>query len=76
MLHRYRPKQRVSEEDRADLAALLKHHAEYEDKVGIGIAHFEVMRAEFGTQRFRLVHEDATDEAFSYPHCIAGRSAG
>ena len=72
MLNRYRPKQRVSEKDAADLAALLMRHAEYEEKVGISIDHFEVMRAEFGTQCFRLVRVDGTGEDFSYPHCIAG----
>jgi hypothetical protein len=75
MLHRYRPKQRVSDVDGADLAALLKRHAEYEEKVGVGIAHFELMSAEFGTQCFRLVRVDGTGEDFSYRHCIASRSA-
>ena len=76
MLNRYRPKQRVSGDDEADLAALLKRHTEYEEKVGLGIAHFEVMSAEFGTQCFRLVRVDGTGEDFSYPHCIASRRAG
>ncbi|MEH3116370.1 MAG: DCL family protein [Methylorubrum populi] len=75
MLNRYRPKQRVSDEDAADLAGLLKRHAEYEEKVGVGIDHFEVMSAEFGTQCFRLVRVDGTGEDFSYPHCIAGGQA-
>jgi len=76
MLARYRPKQRVSDEDAADLAALLKRHADYRDKLGVGIDHFEVMRAEFGTQCFRLVRTDGTGEDFSYPHCIAGARTG
>lgn len=75
MLNRYRPKQRVSNEDGADLAALLKRHSDYTEKVGRGIAHFEVMSAEFGTQCFRLVRVDGTGEDFSYPHCISGRRA-
>ena len=73
MLNRYRPKQRVSDADAADLAALLTRHSEYEEKVGVGIDHFEVMSAEFGTQCFRLVRTDGTGEDFSYPHCITGR---
>lgn len=73
MLNRYRPKQRVSDEDQADLSALPQRHSEYEEKVGIGISHFEVMSAEFRTQCFRLVRVDGTGEDFSYPHCIAGR---
>lgn len=73
MLNRYRPKQRVADEDAADLAALLKRHSDYEEKVGVGVDHFEVMSADFGTQCFRLVRMDGSGEDFSYPHCIAGR---
>ena len=62
MLNRYRPRQRVSDHDAADLAALLKRHSEYVEKVGVGIDHFEVMRAEFGTQCFRIVRIDGTGE--------------
>ena len=76
MLHRYRPKQRVSEEDAYHLAALLKSHSEYETKVGTGIDHFEVMSAEYGTQCFRIVRTDGTGAHFSYPHCIDGARSG
>jgi hypothetical protein len=76
MLNRYRPTQLVCEEDAADLAALLKRHSEYEEKVGVGIDHFEVMRAEYGTQCFRLVRTDGTGEDFSYLHCIVDRRVG
>ncbi len=76
MLNRYRPKQRVAAEDAADLAALLKRHANCNDKIGVGIDHFEVMRAEFGTQCFRLVRTDGTGEDFSYLHCIVGGGSG
>lgn len=76
MLNRYRPKQRVCDEDAVDLAALLVRHSEYQQKVGIGIDHFEVMRAEFGTQCFRVVRIDGTGEDFSFLHCIAGRQEG
>jgi hypothetical protein len=72
MLNRYRPKQRVSDADAADLAALLARHSEYHEKVGVGIDHFEVMAAEFGTQCFRIVRTDGTGEDFSYRHCITG----
>jgi hypothetical protein len=74
MLNRYRPRQRISEADAHDLSALLTRHSEYEDKVGVGIDHFEVMSAEFGTQCFRLVRVDGTGEDFSYSHCISQRS--
>ena len=70
MLNRYRPKQRVSEEDASHLAALLERHSEYEEKVGIGIDHFEVMSAKYATQCFRIVRTDGTGEDFSYRHCL------
>ena len=70
MLNRYRPKQRVSEEDASHLAALLTRHSEYQEKVGIGIDHFEVMSADFRTQCFRIVRTDGTGVDFSYRHCI------
>lgn len=73
MLRRYRPKQRASDADATDLAELLKRHSEYGEKAGVGIDHFEVMSAEFGTQCFRLVRTDGTGEDFSYKHCITGR---
>jgi hypothetical protein len=73
MLNRYSPKQRVSDADAADLAALLKRHPGYKEKVGVGIDHFEVMSAEFNTQCFRLVRTNGTGEDFSYPHSIAER---
>ena len=76
MLNRYRPKQRVSEEDASHLAALLKGHSEYQEKVGIGIDHFEVMTAVFGTQCFRIVRRDGTGDDFSCRHCIDGSRAG
>lgn len=73
MLNRDRPKQRVVDQDAADLAALIKRDLDHEEKVGVGVDHFEVMSAEFGTQCFRLLRIDGADEDFCYPHCIAGR---
>jgi hypothetical protein len=43
MLSRYRPGERVGEEDALHLAALLERHDEYKDKVGCGVEHFAVM---------------------------------
>ena len=76
MLNRYSPKQRVSEEDASHLSALLKRHSEYQEKVGIGISHFEVMSADFRTQCFRIVRTDGTGTDFSYHHCITGSRTG
>ena len=73
MLNRYEPGARVGEEDALDLAALLERHAEYHEKVGIGVDHFEVMMTEHGTQCFRVARPDGTGTDFSYPHCVRGR---
>ncbi|MEQ8499124.1 MAG: DCL family protein, partial [Sneathiellaceae bacterium] len=74
MLNRYRPGERVNDEDSLDLAALLERHTEYVAKVGCGVSHFEVMLTDHGTQCFRIVRTDGSGTDFSYPHCIAQRS--
>jgi hypothetical protein len=70
MLNRYRPGDRVSDADALDLAALLKCHSDYANKVGSGIDHFCVMTNLFKTQSFEIVRVDATRDDFSYKHCI------
>ncbi|MGO9483515.1 MAG: DCL family protein [Rhodomicrobium sp.] len=72
MLNRYRPGDRVSEEDERDLAALLKRHTEYEEKIGAGVRHFEVTLAEgYTAQCFKVVRVDGSSVEFSYKHCIS-----
>jgi len=70
MLNRYKPGDRVSADDEKELRALLKHHTEYKAKMGPGIDHFEVMNADYGTQCFKIVRTDGTEDDFSYKHCI------
>lgn len=74
MLNRYRPGDRVSEEDSLHLAALLERHPEYTTKVGCGVDHFEVQMTEHGTPCFRIVRVDGNGTDFSYPRCISGRA--
>jgi hypothetical protein len=73
MLNRYRPGERVSNEDGLDVAALLERHTEYVAKVGCGVSHFQVMMTEHGTQCFRIIRTDGSGTDFSYPHCISQR---
>lgn len=73
MLNRYRPGERVSDEDGLDVAALLERHTEYVTKVGCGVSHFQVMMTEHGTQCFRIIRRDGSGTDFSYPHCISQR---
>lgn len=74
MLDRYRPGERVSDEDGLDVAALLERHTEYVAKVGCGVSHFQVMMTEHGTQCFRIIRTDCSGTDFSYPHCISQRA--
>ncbi|HRI89894.1 MAG TPA: DCL family protein [Candidatus Hydrogenedentes bacterium] len=73
MLNRYRPGERVSNEDGLDVAALLERHTQYVAKVGCGVSHFQVMMTEHGTQCFRIIRTDGSGTDFSYPHCISQR---
>lgn len=73
MLNRYRPGERVSDDDALDVAALLERHTEYVAKVGCGVSHFQVMMTEHGTQCFRIIRKDGSGTDFSYPHCITQR---
>jgi hypothetical protein len=73
MLRRYRPGDRVNDDDTLHLAALLERHDEYSQKVGCGVDHYEVMMTVEGTPCFRIVRTDTTGTDFSYGHCITGR---
>lgn len=73
MLGRYRPGDRVSDEDALHLAALLERHDEYKAKVGRGVDYFSIMMTEHGTPCFRINRVDGTGTDFSYRHCVAQR---
>jgi uncharacterized protein DUF3223 len=73
MLGRYRPGDRVSDEDALHLAALLERHDEYKAKVGCGVDYFSVMMTEHGTPCFRINRVDETGTDFSYRHCVTQR---
>lgn len=74
MLNRYRPGERVDDDDALHIAALLERHTEYVAKVGCGVSHFEVMATEHGTQCFRILRTDGSGTDFSYRHCITQRA--
>lgn len=71
MLQKYKPGDRVSDEDALDLGSLFERHREYVEKSGCGISHFEVQDGDYATQCFRVVRTDGTWARFSYPACIA-----
>ena len=72
MLNRYSIGDRVSDTDSRDLAALLKRHDEYSEKIGTGIEYFKVDSAPepYGGQCFWVVRKDGSSVDFSYPHCL------
>jgi hypothetical protein len=70
MLKRYRPGDRVNDEDCKDLASLVRRHPHAGEKIGPGIDHFEVMSADYNSQCFWVVRTDKTMERFSYKSCI------
>jgi Protein of unknown function (DUF3223) len=76
MLNRYAVGDTVTCADAADLAALLKLHDEYADKVGVGIDHFEVRSPPpdappFSTRCFWIIRTDGSVIDFSFKHCLA-----
>lgn len=70
MLGRYQVGDRANDADVNDLTSLLQRHPESADKIGPGVSYFEVMRADYGTQCFRVVRVDGSSMRFSYLHCI------
>jgi hypothetical protein len=70
MLHKYKPGDRVNDADATDLTSLLDRHAGRTEKIGVGIDHFEVQSADFGSQCFRVVRTNGTWARFSYKACI------
>lgn len=71
MLKRYKPGDRVKTEDAECLEGLLQRHPNAMEKIGVGIDHFEVQSADFGSQCFRVVRTDGTWARFSYNVCVA-----
>jgi hypothetical protein len=70
MLNRYRPGERVSDQDAPRLDAALQRHPEAAEKVGCGLVGFEVHEADYGTQCFWVRRTDDTLERFSYISCV------
>ena len=75
MLNRYNIGDRVSTEDEADLSALLNRHDEVDEKVGTGVAGFEVNTPpqdvpQFSQRCFWVIRGDGTKIDFSIGHCL------
>ena len=75
MLNRYNIGDRVSAADAVDLSALLDRHDERIEKVGAGVAGFEVNTPpddvpQFSKRCFWVVRTDDTKIDFSIGHCL------
>jgi Protein of unknown function (DUF3223) len=70
MLNRYIPGEKISSEDSMHLRSLFERHPDYKVMIGVGISHFEVMPADYGTQCFCVIRTDGSKEGFSYIKCV------
>lgn len=75
MLNRYKIGERVSAEDAVELSALLDRHDERVEKIGIGVAGFEVNAPpkdvpQFSERCFWIIRKDDTKIDFSIGHCL------
>lgn len=69
-LRRYLPGERVSIEDEHFLRSLLERHPNAAEKMGVGVNHFMVRSADYGTQCFWVVRTDGSTQRFSYKECL------
>jgi len=72
MLHKYDVGDKVSATDAEVLRAALAFHPDAAAKVGAGITHFSVRRADFGSKCFWVNRVDGSTEKFSYKACLYG----
>lgn len=70
ILHKYDVGDKVSLPDAEVLHAALALHPEAVAKVGVGITHFSVRSADFGSKCFWVNRIDGSSEKFSYKACI------
>ena len=60
----------VSEEHKEFLLLALKNHPDHSDKIGCGISHITVRKADFNTRCFWVNRTDSSCEKFSYKSCL------
>ncbi len=78
MLNRYKIGDRVNAEDAADLSALLERHDQREEKIGNGVAGFEVNIPPIDVPQhsrrcFWIVDSEDNKIDFSIGHCLKAR---
>lgn len=70
LLNSYSPEEHVSTEDEKFLLEALKMHPEAKEKIGVGVEHIFVRRADYGTKCFWVKRTDGSEERFSYKSCV------
>lgn len=71
MLNRYPLGATVSAADAKDLDALMERHDERDEKIGVGVDHYEVQAGPEGfTRCFWIVRTDGSRIDISYLHCL------
>lgn len=75
MLNKYQIGQRVSDEDAVELTALLERHDEKHEKIGTGVAYYEVNNPpqeypRYTEKCFWIVRTDGSKIDFSIKHCL------
>ncbi|MFK4753766.1 DCL family protein [Oceanobacter antarcticus] len=70
MLNKYRLEEQVSVDDAVFLSAALLNHPDAKEKIGLGVSHFFVRSADYGTKCFWIERIDGTQERFSYKSCV------
>ena len=75
MLNRYSLGEKVSQEDAADLIALMDRHNEKREKIGSGVSYFSVDRApDYPDQRcFWITRSDGSQIDISFHHCLEAK---
>jgi hypothetical protein len=74
ILYAYPIGARVAEHHAVFLYDLLKRHTEAETKIGFGVDHFTVQRAEQGSQCFNVTRIDGTRIDFSFKACLTPKT--
>ena len=72
LLNRQRLNEPIPEPHHSFLCALISLYPAATEKVGIGIQHFTVEHAAYGTRCFYLTRVDGSRTDFSYLKCVRG----
>ena len=72
LLNRQRLSEPIPEPHHSFLCALISRHPLATEKVGVGIQHFTVEHAAYGTRCFYLTRVDGSITDFSYLKCVRG----